>query len=156
MSVTLCRLRLLVLLFITLPLLFSVARPIQARSRRAPKASSARGVTGQYRLRNRTTENTLDVLLLPGGKVKIYLYASWIGSAATGNVNTGEIKAVIPLRNGTALYESGECKITIRFVGRRRAIVEQVEKNGDCGFGLNVSAQGIYQKRSSRAPKFDF
>lgn len=112
-------------------------------------------VTGHYGVRNPSMENSLDVLLLPGGKVKIYLYASWIGSAETGNVNVGEIKSVVPFRNGRAVYESGQCRIYFRFV-RSRAIVKQTERGGDCGFGLNVTATGTYRKRNGRTPKFDF
>lgn len=115
----------------------------------------SRSITGHYSVRNPSMENALDVLLLPGKRVKIFLYASWIGSAAMGNVNTGEVKTILPLRNGTAVYESGQCRITIRFKGNK-AIVNQTESNGDCGFGLNVSADGTYKKRNGRKPKFDF
>ncbi|HYY55778.1 MAG TPA: hypothetical protein VE842_00530 [Pyrinomonadaceae bacterium] len=114
------------------------------------------GITGHYSTRSPSAENSLDALLLPDGKVKIYLYASWIGSVATGNVNTGEIRAILPLVNRrTALYESGQCRITIRFAGNK-AIVRQSVPIGDCGFGLNVSADGTYKKRNSRRPKFNF
>jgi hypothetical protein len=126
-----------------------------AQDGRSKSRTAGAGVTGHYSVRNPSMENSLDVLLLPGGKVKIYLYASWIGSVETGNVNVGEIKTVVPFRNGTAVYESGQCRIQIRFV-RSRAIVTQTERGGDCGFGLNVSATGTYRKRNGRTPKFDF
>lgn len=123
------------------------------RSSSQPRTLS--GITGRYSLRSPSMENSLDVLLLAGGKIKVYLFASWIGSAATGNVNTGEIKTILPFKNGTALYESVGCRITIRFAGNK-AIVDQAESGGDCGFGLNVSAEGTYKKRNGRTPKFDF
>jgi hypothetical protein len=111
------------------------------------------GITGNYRFRSPSAENSLDAQRLPGGKVKIYLYASWIGNAAMGNVRNGEIRETLSLKNNVAVYESGQCRITILFTGRR-AIVTQSED--DCGFGLNVLADGSYRKRNSRTPKFDF
>lgn len=117
--------------------------------------SSPGSVTGTYSLKRGTMENSLDAQLLPKGKVKIYLYASWIGSVALGNVHIGEIKATLPIKNRVAVYESGQCRITIRFTGRR-ALVTQSGSDSDCDFGMNVSAEGTYTKRSSRRPKFDF
>jgi len=117
--------------------------------------SSGNAVTGTYTIKNPSTENTLEAQALPGGRVKIHLYASWIGTVAPGQVNTGEIKEILALKNSTAVYESVGCRITIRF-GGNRAKVQQTEKEGGCGFGLNVSASGTYRKRSRRVPKFDF
>jgi hypothetical protein len=122
----------------------------------AAQRSAAPGpvrITGHYRFKSPSAEKSLDAQQLPGGRVKIYLYASWIGDAATGNVNNGEVKATLPLRNNLAVYESGQCRITIRFTGKR-ALVTQSEN--DCGFGLNVSAEGNYLRRSALRPRFDF
>ena len=135
-------------------LLLSASQFIYAQGGK-PKAKSAPdNVTGHYTLRNSSAENTLDALLLPDGKVKVYLYASWIGSVP-GAVNNGEIKTTLGLKNRVAVYESGQCKITIRFAGNR-AIVKQTGSSIVCDFGLNVSADGTYSKRNSRKPKFDF
>jgi len=142
-------------IFILLTLLLTCQLVVPARHRETRNKRGASRITGHYSVRDSSRENSLEVLLLPGGKVKIHLYASWIGSAAAGNVNTGEIKAILPLRNGTALYESGQCRISIRFVGNK-AIVRQTETNGACGFGLNVSAEGTYRRRNARRPEFDF
>jgi hypothetical protein len=124
--------------------------PAQGRTK---TRSSSKSVTGSYSFKLPSAENSLDAQLLPNGKVKIYLYASWIGSVSLGNVRNGELRETLPLQNNVAVYESGQCRITIRFTGRR-AVVTQNEN--DCGFGLNVSAEGSYIKRSSRKPKFDF
>jgi hypothetical protein len=124
-------------------------------SAQAQRSSGGSVVTGTYTIKNPSTENTLEAQALPGGRVKIYLYASWIGSVAAGRVNTGEIKEILVLKNRTAVYESGGCRITIRFSGNT-AKVQQTEREGGCGFGLNVSASGTYRRRSRRAPKFDF
>ena len=133
-------------------LLVAAFQLVQAQGRVPPRASAA-SVTGTYSFQRPDAENTLRARQLPGGRVKIYIYASWIGSVEMGNVRTGEVRATLALRNNVAVYESGQCRITIRFT-RRRAIVTQNEN--DCDFGLNVLATGSYTKRSSRAPKFDF
>lgn len=131
-------------------LLLVMFQPATAQ-RKANRSSG--NITGSYRYRSSSAENSLDARLLPRGRVKIYLYASWIGNAATGNVRNGEVRATLPLRNNVAVYAAGQCRITIRFAGRR-AFVTQNEN--DCDFGLNVSAEGTYSKRASRTPKFDF
>jgi len=58
------------------------------------------------------------------------------------------------LDKGVAIYESGKCKISMKFTLNKVAITESVE-NGDCGFGVNVSAAGPYRKIAGK-PKFDF
>ena len=143
----------LIIAAIILLTIFQLAGAQTGKARKSRPA--AINVTGSYVLRNSTTENALDVQKLAGGKIKIYLYASWIGNAATGNVNVGEVKETLPLVNNRAEYKSGECTISIRFTGNR-AIVTQTGSSIPCGFGLNVSATGTYAKRSSRTPKFDF
>jgi len=143
-------------LIVATVILLTILQVASAQNINARKSKPAAvGVTGSYVLRNSTTENARDAQKLAGGKVKIYLYASWIGNAATGNVNNGEIKATLPLANNRAEYRAGACRISIRFTGNR-AVVAQTGSDSDCGFGLNVSASGTYTKRSSRAPKFDF
>lgn len=124
-----------------------------AAAQRRPGPAAASGITGSYRFRSPSAENSLDARQLPGGRVKIYLYASWIGNASLGNVRNGEVRATLPLRKNVVVYESGQCRITIRFEGRR-ALVRQ--NRNDCDFGLNVSAEGSYTKRTGRTPEFDF
>jgi hypothetical protein len=38
---------------------------------------------------------------------------------------------------------------------KKKVIVKQHEIGRDCGFGVNVTAEGTYKKISSRAPKFE-
>lgn len=142
----------LILSFLACAIFLFAAVSVQAQPGRA---RSGNAVTGTYTIKNPSTENTLEAQTLPGGRVKIHLYASWIGSVAAGQVNTGELKEILILKNRTAVYESGGCRITIRFSGNR-AKVKQTERQEGCGFGLNVSASGTYRKRNSRRPKFDF
>jgi hypothetical protein len=144
--------RLLIKLLPAALVLVTAFQIVQAQPRVKSRPSQG-SITGSYRFRSPSAENSLDAQLLPSGKVKIYLYASWIGSVALGNVRNGEIRETLPLKNNVAVYESGPCRITIRF-GGGRAVVTQNEN--DCGFGLNVLADGSYVKRSRRVPKFDF
>jgi hypothetical protein len=142
----------LILSFLACAIFLFAYVSVQAQPSRASRGST---VTGTYSIKNPSTENTLEAQVLPGGRVKIHLYASWIGSVSAGQVNTGELKEILPLKNRIAVYESNGCRITIRFAGHR-AKVQQTEREGGCGFGLNVSASGTYRKRSRRVPKFDF
>ena len=43
-----------------------------------------------------------------------------------------------------------ECQITLKFTGGKLVVTQ----TGICGFGHNVSAEGTYQKVSSKKPKF--
>ncbi len=108
-------------------------------------------VTGHYRLRHPETPNSLEVLQLPAGKIQFHLLALWVNNRE--NVHNGELEGVIQLKSNTATYETEGCKVTIRFFSTT-AIVTQDSKIGDCDFGANVTASGIYRKLNSRKPKF--
>ena len=110
-------------------------------------------VTGHYRLRHPETPNSLAVLHLPGGKIQFHLLALWMSPDNRQNVHNGELEGVIKLESNTATYEAQSCKVTIRFF-TTTAIVTQDTKVGDCDFGANVIASGIYRKINSRKPKF--
>ena len=120
----------------------------------SPNVTKARGVTGQYRLTQNEFRNRLDVQQLPGGKIKLNLLALWVSPNSPENIHNGEIQAVVPLKNGVAVYESGNCRITMKFTPGKVVIGESGD-NIDCGFGANVTAAGSY-RRTSRKPKFDF
>lgn len=113
-------------------------------------ARDAQNITGSYE----SGSNSLDVLRLLDNRVKFYLFAMW-KSPANGEVSHfGEVCAVVPLIDNTAIYESGECRIKMKFAGRK-VTVTQIGNDADCGFGANVTADGVYRKRSSRVPKFE-
>jgi hypothetical protein len=92
---------------------------------------------------------------LPGGRIKFQLVALWVSHNNPENIHNGELSGVVALENGLAIYESGTCKITMKFTSNRVAITES-DENGDCGFGANVTAAGSYRKIDSKRPKFDF
>lgn len=72
---------------------------------------------------------------------------------AGGTANTGEARGIAHIEEDTAIFEPGGmrgCRITMRF-GRPRLDVTQ---DGECGFGLNVTAEGAYRKKSRNKPRF--
>ena len=121
-------------------------------SQTSPEKPS-KAVTGHYRLRHPETPNSLAVLQLPDGKIQFHLLALWMSPNNRENVHNGELEGVIKLKSNTATYETQGCKVTIRFF-TTTAIVTQDTKVGDCDFGANVTASGIYRKINSRKPKF--
>ena len=138
-------------------LILSTAASICAQEKRAQPRPAPDNITGSYRVRNRTTPNTMEALLLPDGKIKFQLSAYWISNAEIGNANTGEAKGVAPLQNNVAVFEDGDGKrrIKMRFTGNK-IIVTQKEEEFACGFEFNVTADGTYLKQDSRKPKLDF
>lgn len=123
-------------------------------SRKAKTTASVK-VTGYYRLRSKWTPSSIEVLQLPGGKIKFHLLALWVSSYNKDNVHVGEVQGIVELKGDTAVYEADHCQFTIRFTGTA-AIVKQAIEPGDCDFGANVTAAGTYRKVHSRKPKFDF
>jgi hypothetical protein len=114
-------------------------------------------ITGHYK--EKLSEDTVDVKLLPGNKIKLHLFAYYPCANPSlkdrpGGPNTGETEATIPIKNGVAVYTTseygGKCKITFKFIGKK-VIVEQEESDiACCGYGMNVNASGTYVKLSSR------
>jgi hypothetical protein len=70
-------------------------------------------------------------------------------------VNVGTGAGVASVTSDTATFRPEEadedCVITLRLAGER---LEASEK-GACGFGLNVTATGTYDRISSARPEFD-
>ena len=70
-------------------------------------------------------------------------------------VNVGTGAGVASVSSDTATFRPEEadedCLITLRLAGER---LEASEK-GACGFGLNVTASGTYERVSSARPEFD-
>jgi hypothetical protein len=135
-------------------LITSLFSPQPLSSQTPSPGKPAQRVTGHYRLRHPGTPNSLEVLQLPAGKLQFHLLALWVSPRNRENVHNGELEGVIEFKGNTAAYEAEGCKVTIKFFSSR-AIVTQDSKIGDCGFGVNVTASGVYRKLNSRKPKFE-
>ena len=109
-------------------------------------------LTGNYAARN---GSDLDAQMLPGGDLKFQLTAVWKSPTSQEVIHDGEIQSVVPMKKNFAIYEKGKCKIVMEFL-LGKVNVLQTGSDADCGFGANVNAAGMYRKRNSRSPAFDF
>lgn len=86
---------------------------------------------------------TLNITALGKYKAKITGDSIWIGDAARGNVNLGNIEGEFPISNNMLYYhDEYACKFTVIFKAQS---LEVKNDNGRCG-GLNVSFNGFYKK----------
>jgi hypothetical protein len=94
------------------------------------------------------------------GEIKVWalgrqrLKVEYSGTYESGGIaNTGEARGIAYIAEDTAIFEppgTRDCRITMRFA-RARLDVTQA---GECGFGLNVTAEGVYRKKSRSRPRF--
>lgn len=134
-----------------LALLLLCAPLAQAQTaRRGNGRTRGDAVTGQYVLRYSNVRGNLNVQLLPNSRIRFSLVA--LLETGGGGSRNGVAEGTIALKNSSAVYQEGECRISMRFLGDR---VEVEESNvEDCGFGAFVTARGTYN-RKSRRPRFD-
>jgi hypothetical protein len=115
----------------------------------AQTSRAGNNVTGQYVLHYSNVSARLDVLQLSHGRIKFSLVAL----LKTGrDSHNGTAEGTVALNRGTAVYEDGDCRISMKFVNGKVVVKEHDVQ--DCGFGAFVTAQGTYI-RKSRKPKFD-
>ena len=127
------------------------------------KAVSGAEVTGTFRsyFKGKYKGNYNEILIqaLGGNKLKIQMelvYPFEVDGEMTANVGSASGQALI--KGDTAVFVPDEadntpCKITLKF-SRPGTLIVTTENNLDCGFGLNVSADGTYKKSSAAKPKF--
>lgn len=117
-------------------------------------SSSATAYTGTYLMGHQGSK--LEVVQL-NGAIKFTLHVVRVFNLGTGNVGQGDAFGTAPLNNGIAVYGARmefadpsfeECRITMTF-HKTKATISQ---KGDCGMGLNVSADGTYIKFNDSAP----
>ena len=74
------------------------------------------------------------------------------------SANLGQAVGIAQINADTAIYQTeGEneiCRIVIKFVSPGLIKVTQEQEGVGCGFGHNVTAEGKYQKISSKKPQF--
>jgi hypothetical protein len=136
----------------------SISSDAPAQENKPPtsnKPSERLKVTGSYSANSKSAPNSMEVLELPDGKIKLHILALWVSHYNPENVHNGELQSVVDLLGNTAVYKDDHCSITLKFT-RSVVVVKQADEAGDCDFGANVTASGTYRKVSSRKPKFDF
>lgn len=131
-------------------LLFLMTHAISAQT-----VVTAAQVNGTWQLKNSYQENEFRILALGNNKLKVEfegLYKFRVNGERMAHTGTGagvaKIEGIIAHFKPEDAEE--DCDITLRFA-RGKLIVKQ---NGICGFGLNVTAEGVYMRVNTK-PKFD-
>jgi len=147
------------LIFASLILLFSTINA-NAQNR---KSVSVAEVNGTFRSffdgKFKGNYNEIKILALGKGKLRVAfdLTYPFINGMGELMANVGIADGTATIDGDTAVFspdENGRCKITIKFVKRGTIEITQSGAVGECGFGFNVNADGIYKKASSVKPKF--
>lgn len=91
-------------------------------------------------------EAAIDVFALRDKRVRLVGSAVWVGNAATGNVNTGEINGVFRFDGKLVHYREADgddgCRLILRFADEKLIVSDD---NLRCG-GMNVSFNGEYRR----------
>ena len=110
--------------------------------------------TGTYRYRR----NEIKILALGHNKLRIQMDLTYEYKSAAGPMaNLGAASGEATIENDTAIFhppDTQNCTITIRFLAGNKIKVSE-NANAECGFGMNVSADGTYAKIRAGKPKFD-
>jgi len=109
-----------------------------------PHPVAPQGLTGTYGLIE-DPDSTIEILQLPDGRLRFKLLALWKGmNWKEYGPNIGEAEGVVELKKDRALYKEEDCVLAMTFAGG----TVKIDQQGDCGFGLNVSADGTYRRMS--------
>lgn len=128
-------------------------------------AVSGAEVTGTFRSYftgvGKGSYNEILIQALGGNKLKVEMslvYPYKANREALANVGEATGEAII--KGDTAIFvpdyakeNNNGCRITLKFLKPGNLVVT-TENNLDCGFGLNVEADGTYRKTSAAKPKF--
>ena len=105
--------------------------------------------TGTYEYDNGNDgDGTVKVQKISADKIKVSVFV--IGGPPSHNM--GEFMKELKIKNGVAIYKSGDCQIKFTFNSKA---VKVTQTGFECGFGNGVSADGYYKKTSSKVPKMD-
>ena len=111
--------------------------------------SDISGKTGTYEYKSGRANNEISIQKLEGNKLRVKLYASYEYEINGNlNVNVGEAKGIATLEGDTAVLvpeDTEGCEIALKFSGDK-IIIKPKNEAKNCGFGLNVSAEGTYRK----------
>ena len=116
-----------------------------------PQTVSASQINGTWQ----SKFGTFKIWALDKGRLQVEFSGVYEYKSASGpTANTGEAKGIASIEGSTAKLRpegaGNECLITMQFVQRRL----EVQQEGTCGFGLNVTAAGTYQRVSAGKPNF--
>ena len=118
-------------------------------------------VNGTFRLnysgRFKGSYNEIKVLALGGGRLKMEFGLTYPHVDGTGSLgaNVGEDRGTAEIAGDRAVFTSEtepECKIEVKFVRPGTINVKHLTEPSSCGYGLNVTAEGIYRKVSGKKP----
>jgi hypothetical protein len=120
------------------------------------KAVSGAEVTGTFRS---VSGSEFSILALRKGKLHVSFSGVYNYKMANGEpmANVGEARGEVEISGDTAIFkpaDTEQCTIEMKFLPGRRLKVTQKGMDAECGFGVNVSADGNYKKISNNRPKF--
>lgn len=132
---------------------FSLTAEIIAQTR---KSVSGTEVTGTFR---DVSGSEFKILALGRGKLRVSFSGVYNYKMANSELmaNVGEARGTAEIAGDTAIFkplETEKCTMTMKFLRGGRLKVSQDGIDADCGFGVNVSADGDYKKTSNARPKF--
>ncbi len=119
-------------------------------------AVSGAEVTGTFR---DVSGSEFQIAALGKGKLRVAFSGVYAFKMADGGdmANSGEAAGKADIAGDTAIFvpeNTEQCTITLKFLVGRKLKVTQKGTDAECGFGHNVSADGLYKKVSSVEPKF--
>lgn len=145
----------------TLYLLFAANQSFGQTSRSAVSGAEATGTFRSYFSgKARGSYDEIKIQALGKGKLKVSFDLLYPFTMANGEImpNLGNAQGEATISGDTAVYTGGadlpNCKITIKFVKPGTIQVKQSGTDANCGFGVNVTADGNYKKFSNAKPKF--
>lgn len=107
------------------------------------------GTSGTYEAFTGRLTNRLNVLLLPGQRLRFRLSAYWVPDGTDPSfANTGVVAGTMRMTGDTAVYETEGCRLAFNFSGRN-VRVEQAAPGPACGMGQNVNGSGTYRQTDS-------
>jgi hypothetical protein len=122
-------------------------KEVISNAEQPPVPSSTQTPFGNYerQVDGKSDSNSAEISVVDAGNgmLKIKGDSTWVGDAASGNVNTGEIESVVPVQGNSAHYkDENDCSFDIEFAATGLIVKND---NGSCG-GLNVTFNGNYTK----------
>jgi hypothetical protein len=119
-------------------------------------------VNGTYVLKGRYTENTLMILSVGEGEIRVGLHATEeydLGPPHQGRgAHYGELYGTAKIANGSARFaplRTEGCTIELQF-DRARVVLKQEGRNADCGLGYRIAAEGVYIRRDRKPPHITY